>query len=245
MERDIIYGRNAVLEALRGDRAVKEVFISNSVPKGAFNNMTATLKARRIPFHFRSPEWLKRTANSDSHQGIVAIIDAVRYSSLGEILGIAKSREEPPFIIVLDGIEDPQNLGSIIRSAECAGAHGIIIPEHRAVGITPAVVRVAAGATEHMKVAIVDKISKILEELGENGVKVIGSDAQAKVKYCNVPMREGVAIVIGGEGEGMKRSTADACDVLVSIPLKGKLNSLNAAVSAAILMFEVVRQRSK
>jgi 23S rRNA (guanosine2251-2'-O)-methyltransferase len=148
-------------------------------------------------------------------------------------------------LLVLDGIEDPQNLGAVIRSAECAGVHGIIIPQHGSAKITPAVVRVAAGATEHMKVVVVEKISKTLSELSEQGIQIIGTDASAKTKYYNVPMREGVAIVFGSEGEGLKKSTVDACDILVSIPIRGKINSLNASVSAAVLMFEVVRQRTK
>jgi len=244
-EKNVIYGRNVVSEALCGNRRIKKVFFSNSVPKGAFSGMISGLTSAHVPFAFRNDLSLKQLCGSDAHQGVVAVVSQAKYASLDEILKKAESRKENPFILVLDGIQDPQNLGSMIRSADCAGVHGVVIAEHGAVGITPAVVRVAAGATEHMTVAVSEKISHVIEELRKKGIKVVGTDTQAKAKYYNIPMREPVAIVIGSEGEGIKKSTADACDILVSIPMGGKLNSLNAAVSAAVLMFEVVRQRTK
>jgi 23S rRNA (guanosine2251-2'-O)-methyltransferase len=245
VDGDIIYGRNAVAEALAAKRRIKEIFISTTASRGSFSQVIGDAKARSIPVAHRNPAWLKRFAGSDSHQGIVAVAEGRRYSSVGEMLNFARSKGENPFIIVLDGIEDPQNLGSVIRSAECAGAHGIIIPEHHAVGITGSVAKVASGAAEHMKVARVEDVADALEGLREKGVKVIGADAEAKAIYYNIPMGGPVAIVIGSEGKGVRRQIKDCCDILVSIPLRGKINSLNAAVAAAVLMFEAVRQRTK
>ena len=244
MDKDVIYGRNAVAEALKG-RNVKEVFISTTASKGSFAQILGTAKARGIPTGFRNPLWLNRFAGSDSHQGVVAVIAPPRYFSVPEILNTARSRKEAPFLVVLAGIEDPQNLGSIIRSAECAGAHGIIIPEHHAVGLTGSVAKVASGAVEHVKIARVENIADALEELKEENIKVVGTDAEAKPVYYNIPMREGVALVVGSEAEGIRHSAKEACDILVSIPMRGRINSLNAAVAAAVLMFEVVRQRTK
>ena len=245
MEKDIIYGRNAVAEALAAKRKIKEIFISVNVSPGTFSQIIGDAKVRGIPVAHRNPNWLNRFAGSDSHQGIVAVTEGKRYAPVSEILNFAKSRGESPLILVLDGIEDPQNLGSVIRSAECAGAHGIIIPEHHAVGITGAVAKVASGAAEHMRVARVEDVADALDGLKERGIKVIGADAEAKAVYYNIPMRGPVAIVIGSEGKGVRRQIKDRCDILVSIPLCGKINSLNAAVAAAILMFEAVRQRTK
>lgn len=245
MEKNLIFGKNAVAEALAGRRPIKEVFISNSVSKSAFDQTIGTLKARGIKFGFRSTFWLNRFAGSDSHQGIIAVVDSPRYFQIPEILNMARSRKEAPFLVVLDGIEDPQNLGSVIRSAECAGAHGVIIPEHHAVGLTGSVAKVASGAAEHVKVARVENITDALEQLREAGIKIVGADTEAKPIYYNIPMREGVAIVIGSEGEGIRHSVKESCDILVSIPMRGKMNSLNAAVAAAVLMYEVVRQRTK
>jgi 23S rRNA (guanosine2251-2'-O)-methyltransferase len=245
MDKDLVYGRNAVTEALGGKRNVKEVYFSTTAARGSFDRMIGVLKSRGIRFESRSPAWLDRFAGSDSHQGVVAVVDSPRYASVSEILKLAESRREPPFLIILDGIEDPQNLGSIIRSAECAGVHGIIIPEYKAVGVTPSVVKVAAGATEHIKIARVGKLPPVLDELRDEGLKVVGADPEAKARYYNTPLGGGIALVIGSEASGMKRMVRDACDVLVSIPLRGRLGSLNAAVAAAILMFEVVRQRSR
>jgi len=244
-DKNIIYGKNAVAEALSSGRKIREVFISNSVSKSAFDQVVGTLKARGVPFHFRNQQWLKHFAGTDSHQGIVAVVDEARYASVSDILNLARSRKENAFILVLDGIEDPQNLGSIIRSAECAGVHGVIIPEHHAVGLTGAVAKVASGAAEHVKVARVENITDALEKLKEENIKIVGADAGAKPIYYNIPMRESVALVVGSEGKGVRQSVADACDTLVSIPLQGRINSLNAAVAAAVLMFEVVRQRTK
>lgn len=245
MEKDIIYGRNAVAEALAGKRKIKQVFISTQVSKGSFDSIIGTLTARDIPLEFRNPISLKRFAGSDSHQGIVAVVEPQQYASVRGILNVSKAKKEAPFIIILDGIEDPQNLGSVIRSAECAGAHGVIIPEHHAVGLTGSVAKVASGAAEHVKLARVPDIAEVIEELKENNIKIVGSDADAKPIYYNIPMREGVALVIGSESEGVRHSVKKKCDVLVSIPMRGKINSLNAAVAAAVLMFEVVRQRTK
>ncbi|MBN2517251.1 MAG: 23S rRNA (guanosine(2251)-2'-O)-methyltransferase RlmB [Candidatus Altiarchaeota archaeon] len=243
VEGDRVYGKNAVMEALRGSRRIKEVYISTTANKGFADGIIGALKPKGIRFQFRNPGWLKRFTGSDSHQGIAAVVERMGYCSVKDILRVAESKNEQPFLLILDGIEDPQNLGSMIRSAECAGVHGIIIPESRAVGITGSVVKVASGATEYVKISRVGKLKPLLRELRDSGIKIIGTDANAKTKYYNVPMREGVAIVVGNEGGGMRNSVADGCDMLVSIPMRGRIDSLNVAVSAAILMFEVVRQR--
>lgn len=243
-EKNVIYGKNAVTEALKGGR-IKELFISNSASKSSFDQVLGDAKVKGIPVQFRNPFSMNRFAGTDSHQGIVAVIEAPKYSSLRAILDLAKSRNENPFIVVLDGIEDPQNLGSVIRTAECAGVHGIIIPEHHAVGLTGSVAKVASGAAEHVRVARVADLTDALEELKERGVKIIGADAEAKPVYYNIPMKESVAIVVGSEGSGIRHSVKERCDILVSIPLRGKINSLNGAVAAAVLMFEAVRQRTK
>jgi 23S rRNA (guanosine2251-2'-O)-methyltransferase len=245
MEQNVIYGKNAVAEALRGKRRIKEILVSTNASPGTFDQIRGIAKVRGIPFQLRNPASLNHLAKSDSHQGIVAIVEKQRYFQIPEILHAARNRDENPFLIILDGIEDPQNLGSVIRTADCAGVHGIIIPEHHAVGLTGSVAKVASGAAEHVKIARVADLTDAIDDLKDRGVKIVGTDADAKPIYYNIPMREPVAIVIGSEGEGIRKSVKDRCDILVSIPLRGKINSLNAAVAAAVMMFEAVRQRTK
>jgi len=245
MDGEVIFGRNAVTEALKGGRIVKEVYLEKRPDRKDSDEIIRLAKLRGVDFSFRNPIFLKHVALTDDHQGIIAIIDFPKYVSIDNILKYANSKKEQPFVLLLDGIEDPQNFGSIIRSAECAGVHGIIIPKERAVGITPAVVKVSTGASEHMRVVRVEKLSRAIEELKEAGLKIVGTDAEAKTKYYNVPMNCPVGIVIGSEGFGMKKSILDECDVLVSIPIYGKINSLNAAVASAVMVFEASRQRHK
>ncbi len=240
MADEIVYGRNPVFEAVKAGKRVKSAYVSDALDS---DRLTNYLRTKKIPYELRSKEWLSRYAHSDTHQGFVAVVEEIRYVKIKDLLKTASSKKQPPFILVLDGLEDPQNLGSIIRSAECAGIHGIIIPEHGAVGVTPTVARVASGAAEYVKIARVHKLKDAIRELKEEGIRAVGTDEESKTRYNTISYKGPVALVIGGEGAGIKLSVADLCDDLVRIPMKGEINSLNAAVAAAVMMFEVVRQR--
>ena len=186
---------------------------------------------------------LDQMSETKNHQGVIAIVPPYEYADVDDILDAAKKKNEDPFIIILDEIEDPHNLGSIIRTAECAGAHGIIIPKRRSALVNSTVVKTSAGATSYMKVARVNNLNETIEYLKEHNVWVYGTDMLGSSYYDEQDYKGGVAIVVGSEGEGMGRLIKEKCDFLIKIPMKGKINSLNASVSAAIVMYEVMKQR--
>lgn len=242
IRNDYIIGRNAVKEALKSGRVIDSVMVGAVESSGSIKNILAELKYRNITIKQVNRKTLDSLSNGISHQGIIAVAGAKESSSISEILEFASNKGEQPFIIVADGIEDPHNLGAIIRTAECAGVHGIIIPKRRAVGLTGAVDKSSAGAIEHILIAKVNNISSAIEELKKEGLWIYGADMLGKM-WDSEDLTGPVAVVIGSEGKGISKKVKEKCDFILSLPLKGKVNSLNASVAAGILMYEVCRQR--
>lgn len=243
--QDQIEGRNAVLELLETGKDINKIFIANGEKHGSINKIISIAKERRIVTVEVDRAKLNQMAMSDNHQGVIAIVPPFDYCEVEDILECANKRNEKPFILILDGIEDPHNLGSIIRTAETAGVHGIIIPKRRAATVNSTVYKVSAGAVEHMNIARVNNINETIKFLKENDVWICGTDMDARNYYYDEKFDGPIAIVIGSEGFGMSRLVKDNCDFLVKIPMKGKITSLNASVSAGIVMYEAVKQRMK
>ena len=242
---DQIEGRNAVLELLESDRDINKIFMSNGEKHGSINKIIALAKEKKVIINEVSRSKLNQMAQTENNQGVIAIVPPYNYCEVDDILEVAKSKNEKPFILILDGIEDPHNLGSIIRTAETAGVHGIIIPKRRAATVNSTVSKVSAGAVEYMKIARVNNITDTINYLKENDVWVCGTDMNTDKYYYEEDFTCGIAIVIGSEGFGMSRLVKESCDFLVKIPMKGNITSLNASVSAGIVMYEVVKQRVK
>ena len=241
---DQIEGRNSVIELLESDRDINKIFIQKGEKHGSINKIIALAKEKRVVTVEVEKAKLNQMAESENHQGVIAIVPPFDYCEVEDILDLAKERNEEPFILILDGIEDPHNLGSIIRTAETAGVHGIIIPKRRACGVNSTVYKVSAGAVEHMKIARVNNINETIKMLKENDVWICGTDMDTNKYYYNQDLKGSIAIVIGSEGFGMSRLVKENCDFLVKIPMKGKITSLNASVSAGIVMYEAVKQRN-
>ena len=241
---DQIEGRNSVIELLESDRDINKIFIQKGEKHGSINKIIALAKEKRVVTVEVEKVKLNQMAQSENHQGVIAIVPPFDYCEVQDILDLAKERNEAPFILILDGIEDPHNLGSIIRTAETAGVHGIIIPKRRACGVNSTVYKVSAGAVEHMKIARVNNINETIKMLKENDVWICGTDMDTNKYYYNQDLKGSIAIVIGSEGFGMSRLVKENCDFLVRIPMKGKITSLNASVSAGIVMYEAVKQRN-
>lgn len=242
--QDQVEGRNAVLELLESDRDINKIYISDGEKHGSINKIIALAKKRKVIINEISRAKINQMSQTDNNQGVIAIVPPFEYCDIDDILEYAKSRNEKPFILILDGIEDPHNLGSIIRSAETAGVHGVIIPKRRACGVNSTVAKVSAGAIEYMRVARVNNINESINYLKENDVWICGTDIDAKNYYYNEDYTGGIGIVIGNEGSGMGNLVKKNCDFLVKIPMKGKVSSLNASVSAGIIIYEVVKQRN-
>lgn len=240
----LIYGINPLLEALRsGGRRFNKVYLLKGRRDKDIDEIVLLAKRLGAAIYYEPREILDRIAPHKRHQGVAGIVSPKEYATIEDILDAARSRNEVPFIFIIDGIEDPRNLGAIVRSAEGAGVHGIIIPERRSVGITDLVSKASAGAIEYMPVARVVNIVKAIDLLKNNGLLVLGLDAKAKDSYLDLDYSVPIAAVIGNEGSGIRRLTLERCDDLVSIPLKGKVSSLNISVAASIFAFEVLRQR--
>ena len=242
--QDQVEGRNAVLELLETGKDINKIFILKGEKHGSINKIISIAKERKIVIVEVERAKLNKIAMSDNHQGVIAIVPPFDYCEVEDILNFAKEKSEKPFILILDGIEDPHNLGSIIRTAETAGVHGIIIPKRRAATVNSTVHKVSAGAVEHVKIARVNNLNETIKFLKENDIWICGTDMDAKNYYYNEKFDGPIAIVIGSEGFGMSRLVKENCDFLVKIPMKGKITSLNASVSAGIVMYEVVKQRS-
>lgn len=240
---DVIPGRRAVLEALRARRPLRKILISRGARPSGVSELLEQARSRDVPVQFVDHRRLEELAG-ERHQGVVALASAKALASVEEILAAARAKGEPPFVVVLDGVEDPANLGGILRTAEGAGAHGVIIPKHRAVGLTQAVAKTSAGAIEYLPVAQVTNIVRTLEDLKAAGLWVVGADPQAAEAYHQVALTPPVALVMGGEGKGLGRLVREHCDVLVRLPMQGKVSSLNVSVAAGVLLFEIVRQRT-
>lgn len=239
---DIIAGRNPVMEAIRSGRSIESILVAKGERSGSVVAIIAKAKQKNIPVKDVDSKKLDFLAKGVNHQGIVAQCAVKEYSTLEDIFSLAKERGESPFIIVLDKIEDPHNLGAIIRTAECAGAHGVIIPERRSAGLSYTVEKTSAGALEYMPVVRVKNISAVLQKLKDKGIWVYGADMDGE-HYKKVNFDGAVALVIGNEGKGISPLVAKDCDVIVSLPMKGKINSLNASVAAGILMYEIADKR--
>ena len=241
--QDQVEGRNSVLELLETGRDINKILVAKGEKHGSINKIIAMAKERKILMVEVEKNKLNQMAQTPNHQGVIAIVPPFNYCEVEDILELAKQRNEMPFILILDGIEDPHNLGSIIRTAETAGVHGIIIPKRRAASVNSTVSKVSAGAVEHMKIARVNNINETIRFLKEQGVWICGTDMDTETTYTKQDYKMPLAIVIGSEGFGMSRLVKENCDFLVKIPMKGKITSLNASVSAGIIMYEAVRQR--
>lgn len=239
---DIIAGRNPVMEAIRSGRSIESILVAKGERSGSVVAIIAKAKQKNIPVKDVDSKKLDFLAKGVNHQGIVAQCAVKEYSTLEDIFALAEERGESPFIIVLDKIEDPHNLGAIIRTAECAGAQGVIIPERRSAGLSYTVEKTSAGALEYMPVVRVKNISAVLQKLKDKGIWVYGADMDGE-HYKKVNFDGAVALVIGNEGKGISPLVAKDCDVIVSLPMKGKINSLNASVAAGILMYEIADKR--
>lgn len=243
--QDQIEGRNSVLELLATGKDINKIFIEKSDKHGSINKIIGIARDRKIVTVEVDRQKLNRMAQTDNHQGVIAIVPPYDYCEVEDIINEAKKKNEPPFILILDSIEDPHNLGAIIRTAETAGVHGIIIPKRRACGVNSTVYKVASGAVEHIKIARVNNLNDEIKYLKENDIWVYGTAIEAEKYYYEENLKGAIAIVIGNEGEGMNRLVRENCDALLKIPMKGKITSLNASVSAGIVMYEVVKQRMK
>ncbi len=240
---DMIEGRNAVSEAIRSGRTINKVFLADGDTDRALGRLAAMAKDAGAVVVRIDRRRLNEMSLTGAHQGIIASVAVHGYATIDEILAAAEAKGEAPLIVLCDELSDPHNLGAILRTAECAGAHGVIIPKRRSVGLTAVVGKASAGAVEYMPVARVSNIAAAIRELKERGVWVFGTAADGALPLYSADLRGPAAIVIGNEGEGMSRIVAESCDFKVSIPMKGHISSLNASAAAAILLYEAVRQR--
>ncbi|MCL6552028.1 MAG: 23S rRNA (guanosine(2251)-2'-O)-methyltransferase RlmB [Firmicutes bacterium] len=236
-------GRHAVLEALRAGRPLRKLVVARTAAgSGGLRAVIAEARRRGVPVHEVTPAVLARLATTRTPQGVIAYAAVRDTVDVDTLLEIARSRGEAPFVLVLDGIEDPGNLGAILRAADATGVHGVVIPRWRAVGLTPAVATASAGAVEHVAVAAAASLAQVVERLKRAGLWVVGADPAAAQALYEVPLRPPIAVVIGGEGRGLSRLVRERCDLLVRIPMYGRVASLNAAVAAALVLYEVRRQ---
>jgi len=243
--RERIFGKNPVLEALKAGRSLNKILILKSIgTSDAVEEIIRLSRKIKVPFEWVDKKIIDQKSGGVRHQGILAFASPKEYQDVEDILDAAKDKGEAPLIVVLDGIEDPHNLGAIIRTAECAGAHGVIIPKRRASPLTETVAKTSAGAIEHIAVARVTNIRDEIKKLKEKGIWVVGLDERAEKSLTQADLKLPTAIVIGSEGKGMSKHIKESCELLVSIPMKGKIGSLNASVAASIIMYEAVRQRA-
>jgi 23S rRNA (guanosine2251-2'-O)-methyltransferase len=242
---DIIEGRHPVLEALRAGRSISKLLLSRDVQRHSIiGEILHECRKQGMLVEHVDPRVIQKLSPTGRHQGVLALVAAKEYTSLDDLLAVSKKRNEPALLVILDGIQDPQNLGAIVRTADAAGVHGVIIPERRAVGLTAAVARASAGALEHVPVARVTNITQTMRLLGERGIWTVGIDPAGKKDYTQVDYRQPSALVIGAEGKGVSHLVRERCDLLASIPMKGRVESLNASVAAALVMYEALRQRA-
>ena len=243
-EEFTIEGRNSVIEAFRAGKTIDKLFIQDGCQDGPIQTIKREAKKTDVIIKYVDREKLDQMSQSGHHQGVIAKCAAYEYAEVEDILAKAKEKGEDPFVIILDNIEDPHNLGAIIRTANLAGAHGVIIPKNRAVGLTATVARTSAGALNYTPVAKVTNISRTIEELKKQGIWFACADMDGEVMYRQ-NLTGPIGIVIGNEGEGVSRLVKEKCDYVCGIPMKGDIDSLNASVAAGVLMYEVVRQRLK
>nr|WP_302595988.1 23S rRNA (guanosine(2251)-2'-O)-methyltransferase RlmB [uncultured Cellulosilyticum sp.] len=243
IDENVLFGRNAVIEALKGERTIDKILVQKGEKEGSVIKIISGAKAKNIVVQEVEKSKLDELTGREKHQGVVAYVAAHEYVSVEEILEYARSKGEQPFVLILENIQDPHNLGAIIRTAHTAGVHGIIIPKRRAVGLTGTVAKSSAGALEHTKVAKVSNIQQTIKELKEEGLWIACADMGGKTLF-EEDLTGPIGIVVGSEGEGISRLTRENCDYIVSVPMYGKVTSLNASVAASIMVYEVVRQRN-
>ena len=245
MEDFKIEGRNAVIELLKSDKTVNKIMIQRGERQGSINEIIKLAKQKRIVVTEVDKTKLDQMSETKHHQGVIAFVAPIKYKDIDDIFALAEEKGEAPFILIADEIEDPHNLGALIRSAECAGCHGVIIPKRRAVAVTEVVVKTSVGAVEYVPVVRVNNINETIRELKDRGVWIVGTDGSAKTLYYDQDLTGSIAVIIGSEGRGMSKLTMENCDFLVKIPMMGKITSLNASVSGGIVLFEALKQRLK
>ena len=243
IREDLVLGRNAVIEALKSDTTIEYLCVSKGDLEGSIKVVLSLAKDKNVVIKEVDRRKLNEMCGGANHQGVIAKVTPFKYSEVTDIINRAKRKGEDPFIVILDEIEDPHNLGSIIRTAELCGVHGIIIPKRRNVGVTPTVYKCSAGAIEHMRIAKVTNINATIDQLKEEGIWIYGADIDGKDFSYNTNFSGPCALVIGSEGRGISKLTLKKCDVLVKIPMIGKINSLNASVAGGIMMYEVLKGR--
>ena len=243
-EMDFLSGRNPVMEALRSGRPISKLFITAGEHQGSIREIIALAKEKGIPVQTAEAVKMEAMSLGVRNQGVVAMVSPVAYSSIEDMMALAEARNEKPCLVLLDQLKDPQNLGAVLRTVDAAGAHGVLIPQRRSCQLSAAVAKASAGAIEYVKVAQIGNVAQTLEDLKKQGFWVVGADPEQGMSYHDVDLTRPIVIVIGDEGEGMARLTRDRCDSLVQIPMRGKVQSLNASVASAIILYEMIRQRS-
>ncbi|SFF01023.1 23S rRNA (guanosine(2251)-2'-O)-methyltransferase RlmB [Alteribacillus iranensis] len=243
MSEEWISGKNPVLEAMRSGRSINKIWVAEGASKGQMKQVYQLAKENGIIIQQAPRKKLDELSNSQHHQGVVASVAAYQYANIEDMLEAAARKKEDPFIILLDEIADPHNLGSILRTADAAGVHGVIIPKRRAVGLTQTVAKASTGAIEHVPVARVTNIARTMDELKKQGLWFVGTDASADDDFRSWSADMPIGLVIGSEGKGVSRLVKEKCDILLNIPMVGKVTSLNASVAASLLMYEVYRKR--
>jgi 23S rRNA (guanosine2251-2'-O)-methyltransferase len=243
MSHEYIIGRNPVMEAIRSGRDINKIWVAEGSNKGQIQSLLQLAKENGVIVQFSPKKKLDQLVEGN-HQGVIAQVAAYQYAELDDLFAAAERRNEAPFFLLLDEIEDPHNLGSIMRTADATGAHGIIIPKRRAVGLTAAVAKASTGAIEYIPVVRVTNLARTIEELKERGVWIAGTDAKGKDDYRNLDGTMPIGLVIGSEGKGISRLISEKCDFLIRLPMAGKVTSLNASVAAGLLMYEVYRKRN-
>ena len=242
---DLVEGRNAVIELLKSNKTIEQLFIANGKMEGSINKILGLAKDKGVIVKEVDRKKLDLMSETKAHQGVIAQITPFKYSTVDEILNYAKQKDEDPFIVILDELEDPHNLGSIVRTAELCGVHGIIIPKRRNVGVTATVYKASVGAIEYVKIAKVSNVNSTIDELKAKNIWVYGADINGEEYSYDTNFNGACAIVIGNEGKGRSKLTKNKCDKLVKIPMIGKINSLNASVAGGIMMYEVLKGRIK
>jgi 23S rRNA (guanosine2251-2'-O)-methyltransferase len=243
-DQEKLEGRNSVLEALKANRSINKIFISKGDKEGSIKQIIAIAREKGVIIKEVERGFLDNMSSTHAHQGVIAYVSVKEYVEVDDILNVARERNEAPFIILLDEITDPHNLGSILRTANAVGAHGVVIPKRRAIGLTASVSKASAGAVEYVPVARVTNLGQTIDYLKKNNIWVVGTDISGEKSFYASDLKGPVALVIGSEGEGIGRLVREKCDFVVNIPMRGQISSLNAAVAGAIVMYEILKQRS-
>jgi 23S rRNA (guanosine2251-2'-O)-methyltransferase len=244
-KQELLVGKNPVLEALRAKRPLNRILIAPGGDQNSIREILAVAQERNIPIQYVEKKHLSRMAGGGNHQGVIAQVSPKEYVEWEKLLEIAAGKKEDPLLLLLDGIEDPHNLGAILRTAEAVGVHGVIIPKHRAVPLTWGVAKSSAGAIEYVPVAKVTNLAMTMEKLKEMGCWIVGTDPAAPQSYFEANLQGPLVVVMGGENKGMGKLVRSKCDFLVKIPMRGRINSLNVSVAASLVLYEIVRQRTQ